>query len=83
MPELHCQPLLMIVLQISDFEAKYVTYNILKERYFLQALLGCLLFGEALSARWWLGTSLILTGLVLIHYNSAPLTDDHLHDKEE
>ena len=59
------------------------THNILNERYFLQALLGYLLFGEALSARWWLGTSLILTGLVLIHYNSAPLTDDHLHDKKE
>ncbi|KAL9976047.1 hypothetical protein ACROYT_G013281 [Oculina patagonica] len=47
------------------------------------ALLGFLLFGEALSARWWLGTSLILTGLVLIQYNSAPLTEDHLHDKKE
>ena len=72
----------MIVPQASDFKAKDATYNTLKEHYFLQALLGCLLFGEALSARWWLGTSLILTGLVLIHYNSAPLTEDH-HDKKE
>jgi len=47
------------------------------------ALLGCLLFGEALSVRWWLGTSLILTGLVLIHYNSASLADDHPHYKKE
>lgn len=51
--------------------------------FIFTALLGCLLFGEALSARWWLGTSLILTGLVLIHDNSTPLTDDYLRDKEE
>nr|XP_058944212.1 transmembrane protein 42-like [Pocillopora verrucosa] len=47
------------------------------------ALLGCLLFGETLSMQWWLGTSLILTGLILIHYNSAPLTNDQGHDKRE
>ena len=49
----------------------------------LQALLGCLLFGETLSMQWWLGTSLILTGLILIHYNSTPLTNDQGHDKRE
>ena len=49
----------------------------------LQALLGWLFFGETLSLRWWLGTSLILTGLILIHYNSEPLTEDHPDIKKE
>ncbi|KAM7446028.1 Transmembrane protein 42 [Porites harrisoni] len=47
------------------------------------ALLGCLLFGEALTMRWWLGTSLILTGLILIHYNSVPVTKEHPDVKKE
>ena len=51
--------------------------------YLLQAVLGCLLFGEALTMRWWLGTSLILTGLILIHYNSVPVTKEHPDVKKE
>ncbi|XP_068698033.1 transmembrane protein 42-like [Montipora capricornis] len=47
------------------------------------AILGCLLFGETLSMRWWFGTSLILTGLTLVHYNSEPLTEEHLDLKME
>lgn len=49
----------------------------------MQALLGCLLFGEALTMRWWLGTSLILTGLILIHYNSVLVTKEHPDVKKE
>ena len=33
----------------------------------LQAVFGMVLFGEALSLMWWLGASLIVAGLVLIH----------------
>lgn len=55
----------------------------LKVDYLLQALLGCLLFGETLTMRWWLGTSLILTGLILIHYNSVAITQEHLDVKKE
>ena len=51
--------------------------------FFLQAILGCLLFAETLSMSWWLGTSLILTGWTLVHYNSEPLTEEHLHLKTE
>ncbi|XP_074616956.1 transmembrane protein 42-like isoform X2 [Acropora palmata] len=47
------------------------------------AFLGCLLFGETLSMRWLFGTSLILTGLILVHYNSEPLTKDHLDVKKD
>jgi len=71
------------LLCLGNQAIKDLKWSILKELYFLQALLGCLLFGEALSVRWWLGTSLILTGLVLIHYNSASLADDHPHYKKE
>lgn len=47
------------------------------------AFLGCLLFGETLSMRWLFGTSLILTGLILVHYNSEPLTKNHLDVKKD
>jgi len=47
------------------------------------AVLSCVLFGEMLSMRWWLGTSLILTGLILIHFNSASSTEEHPDIKKE
>ena len=61
----------------------YVLINFLLIGLFLQAFLGCLLFGETLSMRWLFGTSLILTGLILVHYNSEPLTKDHLDVKKD
>lgn len=33
----------------------------------LQALVGVVLFNESLSLRWWMGASLIVLGLLLIH----------------
>ena len=33
----------------------------------LQAIIGWLFFGESLSLMWWLGASLIITGVLLIH----------------
>ena len=30
-----------------------------------------LLFGESLSLLWWMGASLIVAGLVLIHHSTA------------
>lgn len=35
-----------------------------------QAILGVTLFGESQSMRWWIGASLILMGLILIHHSS-------------
>lgn len=66
-------------LNLSHIRAELLKVDI----YLLQALLGCLLFGEALTMRWWLGTSLILTGLILIHYNSVPVTKEHPDVKKE
>ena len=37
----------------------------------LQAVFGVLLFGESLSLLWWMGASLIVVGLVLMHHSSA------------
>lgn len=47
------------------------------------ALLGFLLFGKMLSMRWWLGTSFIIMGLILIHFNSAPYAEDQDHNNEQ
>ncbi|XP_046411149.1 transmembrane protein 42-like [Neodiprion virginianus] len=40
--------------------------------YFCSALIGFLVFGESTSLLWWIGTTLVLCGLLLICY--APLT---------
>ncbi len=37
----------------------------------LQALLGKLLFGEALALLWWLGASLILFGLIFLNHAAS------------
>ncbi|XP_059608049.1 transmembrane protein 42 [Phlebotomus argentipes] len=40
--------------------------------YFASALLGWMIFGESTTLLWWFGTSLILTGIILI---SLPARD--------
>ncbi|XP_061162515.1 transmembrane protein 42-like [Saccostrea echinata] len=35
--------------------------------FLISALIGVALFNETLSLRWWIGASLIVTGLLLIH----------------
>lgn len=35
--------------------------------FIVQALVGVVLFNESLSLRWWMGASLIVLGLLLIH----------------
>lgn len=71
------------IVPICCLNLSHIRAELLKVDYVLQALLGCLLFGEALTMRWWLGTSLILTGLILIHYNSVPVTKEHPEVKKE
>lgn len=43
-------------------------------RCIVQAVLGRLVFGEALSLQWWYGASFILLGIVLIAYGSQDST---------
>ena len=41
-----------------------------------QAVLGNAVFGETLSLQWWLGASIIVTGLIIIH-STAQQADGH------
>jgi hypothetical protein len=41
-----------------------------------QALMGMFLFGESLPPQWWLGFSLIITGLALVTTGSASVASD-------
>lgn len=34
---------------------------------FFTAILGNAIFGETLSLQWWVGVSLIVTGLIIVH----------------
>ena len=36
-----------------------------------QALFGIFLFGESVSLVWWLGASLVVTGLVIMQYGTS------------
>jgi hypothetical protein len=42
----------------------------------LQAVIGWLFFAESLSLLWWIGASLIITGVLFIHKGSPP-EEDH------
>jgi len=34
-----------------------------------------MLFGETQSIQWWMGASLIVTGLVIIHHSNIQISD--------
>ncbi|KAJ6662002.1 hypothetical protein lerEdw1_012849 [Lerista edwardsae] len=58
------------------------TINYLRCSIFFQAFLGNLLFGETHSLLWWVGISVMLCGLVLLHSASPPLAE-HRDPKEK
>ncbi|XP_046735876.1 transmembrane protein 42 [Diprion similis] len=43
--------------------------------YFCSALIGFLVFGESTSLMWWMGTTLVLCGLLLICYTPVTKVD--------
>lgn len=50
---------------------------------FLKAFLGCFIFGEATSALWWLGTLLVLSGLVLLSLDTEKQNTKEIKGKTE
>lgn len=54
---------------------------------FFQALIGRWIFGEEISALWWLGSSFVLTGLVFVSLGSdertASNTSNQHKDKQK
>lgn len=49
--------------------------------FFLQAILGKLLFGETWTPLWWVGLTVTLCGLVLLH-TAAPQPTLHMVEKK-
>ncbi|KAM4688258.1 transmembrane protein 42 [Discoglossus pictus] len=46
------------------------------------AFLGKVLFGESRALLWWVGISITLCGLLLLHSASAPLEEERIKKKE-
>lgn len=61
------------------FSVSTLYFCILNLIKFFKAFLGCFIFGEATSALWWLGTLLVLSGLVLLSLD----TENSKENKEK
>ncbi|XP_033104251.1 transmembrane protein 42-like isoform X2 [Anneissia japonica] len=57
-------------LQLSKASVQATVTNS-ASNFFFSALIGHLVFGEALSIRWWIGSMMIVSGLILMQRASA------------